>query len=200
MSCSIALRRSPKPGAFTATLASTPRSPLTACVFIANPTHGTVTRVKKSLEGGAAGAEGGWEWPSGNAAGHPRIVAGWSLGAAVAAQVAARHGNDVAGVMLLSPWDRLAELARLHYPAWLVDRFLPERYDSVEAAARIAAPALVVHGDHDTIIPIALARRLHDALPEPKRWVEVPGAGHNDLLARRETWEAMRAFLAERGR
>lgn len=147
-----------------------------------------------------AAAEAGWEWLSRNAAGHPRIVAGWSLGAAVAAQVAARHGGDAAGVMLLSPWDRLVELARLHYPAWLVDRLLPERYDSVEAAARIAAPALVVHGDHDTIIPIALGRRLHEALPEPKRWVEVPGAGHNDLLARRETWEAIAAFLADRGR
>jgi len=27
------------------------------------------------------------------------------------------------------------------------------------------------------------------------RWVQVRGAAHNDLLAHREVWEAMRQFL-----
>ena len=153
-----------------------------------------------SEEANVAAAGAAWKWLGRNAAGHPRVIAGWSLGAAVAAQLAVRGGADTAGVMLLSPWDRLVEVARLHFPAWLVGPLLPERYDSASAAAHIRAPALVVHGDRDTIIPVELGRRLYAALPEPKRWVEVRGAGHNDLLARRETWEAITAFLAERGR
>jgi pimeloyl-ACP methyl ester carboxylesterase len=150
-----------------------------------------------SEDANLAAAEAGWDWLGRNAPGRPRVVAGWSLGAAVAAQLAARRGNEVAGVMLLSPWDRLAEVARIHFPAFMVGALLPEKYDSAAAAARIAAPALVVHGDRDDIIPVKLGRRLYEALPEPKRWVEVRGAGHNDLLARREAWQAITAFLGE---
>lgn len=152
-----------------------------------------------SEETNLAAAGAAWKWLGSNAAGHPRVIAGWSLGAAVAAQLAVRGGEDTAGVMLLSPWDRLVEVARLHFPAWLVGPLLPERYDSAAAAAHVRAPSLVVHGDRDDIIPVELGRRLYESLPEPKRWVEVRGAGHNDLLARRETWEAITAFLADVG-
>jgi hypothetical protein len=144
----------------------------------------------------AAGAA--FDWLRGQAGGRPVVVAGWSLGAAVAAQVAARRPDEVAAVMLLSPWDRLDEVARLHFPGWMVSAMLAERYDSAAVAPRIAAPALVVHGERDEIIPATLGRRLFDALPGPKRWVEVRGAGHNDLLGRPEAWQAIASFLEER--
>jgi uncharacterized protein len=124
------------------------------------------------------------------------VVVGWSLGAAVAAQVAARRGTEVHGLILLSPWDDLAGVAAVHFPRPLV-ALLSERYDTVEAAARVRGRSLVVHGDRDAIIPVALGRRAFAALPEPKRWLEVGGAGHNDLLARPEVWQAIAAMFAE---
>jgi len=49
------------------------------------------------------------------------------------------------------------------------------------AVERIDAPALVIHGDADLIVPVengrALARRLPNA-----RYVELPGRGHNLML------------------
>jgi len=99
--------------------------------------------------------------------------------------------------MLLSAWDRLDTVARLHFPGWMVGALLSERYDSVEAAKQIAAPALLVHGDRDTIIPVDLGRRLYAALPGEKRWIEVEGAGHNDLLGRPESWQAIHSFLSQ---
>ena len=146
-----------------------------------------------------AAAESAWEWLLRNAEGRPAVIAGWSLGAAVAAQLAARHRDEAAGVMLLSAWDRLDAVARLHFPGWMVGALLSERYDSAAAAKGITAPALLVHGDRDDIIPIDLGRRLFAALPSEKQWVEVRGAGHNDLLARPEAWQAIHAFLADRG-
>jgi pimeloyl-ACP methyl ester carboxylesterase len=141
-----------------------------------------------------AAAEAGWEWLRAHQAERPHAVVGWSLGAAVATQLAARRGREVAGLILLSPWDDLAGVAKVHFPGLLVG-LLDERYDTVEAARRIACPCLVVHGDRDDIIPIDLGRRAHAALPEPKRWVAVAGAGHNDLLARGEAWEAIAGLL-----
>jgi len=144
-----------------------------------------------------AAAEAAWTWLLSNSGSRPRVIAGWSLGAAVAAQLAARHHDEPAGVMLLSAWDRLDAVARLHFPGWMVGALLSERYESVEAAKHITAPALLVHGDHDTIIPIELGRQLYAALPGEKQWVEVRGAGHNDLLSRPEAWQAIHVFLSE---
>jgi uncharacterized protein len=142
------------------------------------------------------GAEAAWSWLEGRAVQGPRVLAGWSLGAAAAIQVAARQGAAVDGLVLLSPWDSLAAVARLHFPAVLVDGLLPERYASAEAAPQVATPALVIHGAEDRIIPARLGRLLYEALPEPRRWVEVPGAGHNDLLAQPRVWEEIERFLA----
>jgi len=47
-------------------------------------------------------------------------------------------------------------------------------------------------GDADTLIPMALGRQVYDAAPEPKTWLTVPGAGHNDV----QTPQAEQAVLA----
>lgn len=149
-----------------------------------------------SEAGNLAAAEAAWSWLLGNSNDSPRVIAGWSLGAAIAAQLAARHNDEAAGVMLLSAWDRLDAVARLHFPGWMVNALLSERYDSIAAAKQITAPAILIHGDRDTIIPIDLGRTLYAAVPTQKQWIEVHGAGHNDLLARPETWQAIHAFLS----
>lgn len=60
----------------------------------------------------------------------------------------------------------------------------PQRIQPHLHAARIGIPTLVAHGTKDQVIPLAAGRRLFDALPEParKHWVEVPGAGHDNVL------------------
>lgn len=146
-------------------------------------------------ERNAAAAEAGWDWLRGETPTRRHVLVGWSLGAAVAAQVAARRGREVDALILLSPWDDLAGVAAVHFPRPLT-AMLSERYDTVEAGPRIACPCLVVHGDRDQIIPVELGRRAFAAMPQPKRWVEVPGAGHNDLLARQEAWQAIGELLS----
>jgi hypothetical protein len=37
---------------------------------------------------------------------------------------------------------------------------------------------LIVHGDKDGVVPIALGRKLFDLANEPKRFVLVPGGQH----------------------
>ena len=41
-------------------------------------------------------------------------------------------------------------------------------------------PILVLHGSQDEIAPMRMGRELFEAANEPKQWVEISGAHHND--------------------
>ncbi|HET6750215.1 MAG TPA: alpha/beta hydrolase, partial [Actinomycetes bacterium] len=72
-----------------------------------------------------------------------------------------------------------------------------DRYDAAGRVGRLAAPLLVVAGERDRIVPAAHSRRLFDAAPQPKRFVLLPGADHNDLdlLAGPRLLDEVTAFL-----
>jgi fermentation-respiration switch protein FrsA (DUF1100 family) len=56
-----------------------------------------------------------------------------------------------------------------------------DRHDSASRIGKVTVPKLFIHGDSDSIVPVALGRKLFEAAPEPREWLEVPGADHNDL-------------------
>ena len=136
--------------------------------------------------------------------GRPLVVVGWSLGAAVAVQLAARRPAALDGVVLLSPWSRLADTAAAHFPGLVVRPLVGDRYDSLAAAPQVTAPALVIHGERDHIIPARQGEQLAAALGErdgvETRWVPVAGAGHNDLLGQEVVWAELAHFLDAAGR
>lgn len=60
---------------------------------------------------------------------------------------------------------------------WLLRYPLPTN----EFIAQVKVPVVLVHGDHDQLIPYASAARLQ-ALCPGAQLLTVPGAGHNGLL------------------
>jgi hypothetical protein len=125
------------------------------------------------------------------------VYFGESLGAAVALRLALERAP--AALVLRSPFASLAEVGRLHYPWLPVSLLLADRYDSLERVGRLAAPLLVVAGERDRIVPASHSRRLFDAAPQPKRFVLLPGADHNDLdlLAGPRLLDEVLAFLGQ---
>ena len=115
---------------------------------------------------------------------HRRLVYfGESLGAAVAVRLATQQHSTYApaAVVLRSPFTSLADVGRVHYPWLPLQRpLLLDRYPSLAHIIGLTVPLLVIAGDRDTIVPTSLSRRLFDAAPEPKRFVLIPGADHND--------------------
>jgi fermentation-respiration switch protein FrsA (DUF1100 family) len=116
--------------------------------------------------------------------GPPLLVLGESLGAGVAAAAVAQQREAVAGLMLITPWDRLQHVASHHYPWLPVAWLLRDRYDSATHLAAFARPVLVVVAEQDDIVPARFGEALYRVLPEPKRLLVVPGAGHNDWPGR----------------
>lgn len=98
-----------------------------------------------------------------------------------------------------SPFTSLAEVGAVHYPWLPLRRLLLDHYPSIERIASVHAPVLVIAGGSDDIVPATLSERLVAAAAEPKRYVVVPGVGHNDpeLLDGRVMLDAIRRFLTE---
>ena len=69
------------------------------------------------------------------------LVIGESLGAGVAAMAAARQRDKVAGLLLITPWDRLERIAGFHYPGLPVKWLLRDRYDSAGHPAAFGRPS-----------------------------------------------------------
>jgi pimeloyl-ACP methyl ester carboxylesterase len=121
--------------------------------------------------------------------GGPLLLVGESLGAAVAAAAAAQHRDLCTGLLLITPWDRLAHVGAHHYPWLPVKWMLRDEYDTRSQLARFDRPVLVAVAEHDSIVPARFGRALHDALPGPKRLVSIPRSEHNDWPDRLDaTW------------
>jgi uncharacterized protein len=116
--------------------------------------------------------------------GPPLLVLGESLGAGVAAGAVAHQREVVAGLMLITPWDRLEKVASHHYPWVPVGWLLRDRYDSVAHLAGFRRPVLVAVAEQDDIVPAQFGEALYSALPEPKRLLVIRDAGHNDWPGR----------------
>ncbi|MGH1362240.1 MAG: alpha/beta hydrolase [Calditrichia bacterium] len=127
---------------------------------------------------------------------NPLIVMGWSLGAGVTFQTV-RQKNDVAGIIAISPWTRLADVAKEHYPEWVVNRWLKESYDSVNSINAIDCNLLLIHGENDGIIPFEHGRQLSQTGGDRVTWLPLRHTGHNNVFSQVETWDAIRKFLAK---
>jgi len=107
------------------------------------------------------------------------VVWGRSIGTGVACHVAAHR--ELAGVVLACPFARLSDVAQLHYPWLPVHRYFTEEMDSLAHAPGITTPAILLHGDLDSVVPLHQAEMLAAAWnPEP-RLVILKGRGHSDL-------------------
>ncbi len=129
--------------------------------------------------------------------GAPLLVLGESLGAGVAAAAAQQQRESVAGLMLITPWDRLANVAAVHYPFLPVRRLLRERYDSVARLVSFDRPMVIAVAERDTVVPARLGVALHAALGGRARLEVIAAAGHNDwpLHIDAQWWERAVAHL-----
>ena len=123
---------------------------------------------------------------------------GHSLGTAIAVETAVRR--EVYAVLLEAPFTSVRAMAAHSYPfvpgvGWIVRT----KYDSLSKIEGIGTPLMVVHGDRDDTIPILMGREIYEAAAEPKRFLAVAGADHDDadVVGGEAYYEAIATFLSD---
>lgn len=124
----------------------------------------------------------------------PVVYFGGSLGAAVAAALAAE--DPPAALVLEAPFTSVAAMVNRTLPG--AGRLFRTRYDTLGRIPAIRAPLLVLHGDADEVVPFGHGRALFEAAREPKAFFPIPGAHHDDTyeVGGEPYWRAWADFLA----
>lgn len=107
------------------------------------------------------------------------ILMGESLGGAIAIELAAEVAPR--GLIIQSSFSSLRDVADVHYPklSWLVPA---GKLNSFDRITKYRGPLLQSHGNLDQTIPSGLGQKLFAAANEPKQFVEIKQAGHNNWL------------------
>ena len=118
---------------------------------------------------------------------------GWSLGSAVAIDLASRR--DVRAQVLLSPLTSLfaAALNLIHLGK---TTFAIGPFDALSRARRVNCPTLIVSGAEDVLTRPWMANELTKAMGGHARQVSLSGVGHNDMLSSGgRLWNVVKDFL-----
>tara|TARA_R100000789_G_scaffold100555_3_gene111489 strand:- start:7693 stop:8583 length:891 start_codon:yes stop_codon:yes gene_type:complete len=130
------------------------------------------------------------------------ILLGESLGGGIATALAnqlSQEGTAPAGLFLQAPFSSLVAIAGERFPWLPVDWMMADRFPSIERIPEVTCSITIIHGRQDSIIPFAQAQQLFEAAPDhssdriSKTFIEIPGAGHNDIFMMAET-EYLRAL------
>jgi len=126
---------------------------------------------------------------------HQQIdVIGKSLGSGVASYLASVR--DIGRLVLVTPYDSIANLAAARYPIFPVRWLLQDKFDSVGRAQKIRAKTLVIAAQHDRIIPLSHTSKLVAAFPPDQIAVEtITNANHNSLTHDAAYHAALKAFI-----
>jgi pimeloyl-ACP methyl ester carboxylesterase len=112
----------------------------------------------------------------------PVILLGESIGTGVASATASAIPDRIAGLLLLTPFDNLANVAQHHYPLLPVRWILRDQYPSADWLKNYHGPVAIILAEDDTIVPAKFGHKLHDMYEGPKLLILADQADHNDLL------------------
>ena len=116
----------------------------------------------------------------------PFVVMGRSLGSASVLELISCYAREIDGLIVESGFayaEPLLRLLGIDMKALGVTE--EEGFRNVDKMRTFPKPTLVIHAEHDHIIPFTDGKALYEACPAAdKRLLMIPRANHNDIFAR----------------
>ncbi len=107
------------------------------------------------------------------------VIHGHSLGTGVGTYVATQR--PARALILEAPFTAASDVGAFEYPYMPVALLMKDKFLSRERIKDVHMPVLIVHGDHDKVIPFAEGQRLYERANAPKTFVRMAGSNHNTL-------------------
>jgi pimeloyl-ACP methyl ester carboxylesterase len=125
----------------------------------------------------------------------PIYLVGESLGSGVASYLAGTYSNKIAGVVLISPFNCLTDLAQNNFPQLPVRQLLTERFPSDEYLRHYQGKVGIIVDGKDIVVPEKFGLRLYNGYAGPKKLWEFPDGGHCQIKRQpSEFWKEAIAF------
>jgi fermentation-respiration switch protein FrsA (DUF1100 family) len=124
-------------------------------------------------------ARTGFDWLAKRHPAADIVIYGHSLGSGVAVRLAAER--PARALILEAPFSAAVDRGAEQYP-WLPVRLLMrDQFVSRRWIKDVHVPVLIIHGDHDSVIPFKEGQRLFREANSPKTFVQMIGSDHNTL-------------------
>ena len=111
-------------------------------------------------------------------------IMGRSLGTGVAVYVASKR--PIEKLLLITPYDSIADVAAEKYPAFPVRFLVKDRYDSVEYAKSVSADVKILIAADDDIIQPSHSLLLAKAFNQTPIVKYLQGVGHNSITSAKQ--------------
>ena len=123
------------------------------------------------------------------------ILIGRSMGSGVAVRLATEF--RVKGVMLISPFTSIREVAKL-YVGNLIAKMVPDIFKSIDYVSQIKDPLLFIHGREDKLVPYEMSLSLSAKVTEAKKKVFVSKLmTHNRFKLDRDLFQPIQKFMVK---
>jgi pimeloyl-ACP methyl ester carboxylesterase len=123
------------------------------------------------------------------------IAVGISVGAGVAAYLA-KH-RALSGLILVTPFDSIAAVARAHYPWAPVKLLLRHRMSTIRYLEDQTTPTAVIAAERDRIVPAAHTAALRPVIRNLVFERTIPGVGHNGIYGHPDFTAVMAEALSK---
>ena len=108
------------------------------------------------------------------------ILIGRSLGTGVAVYLASKR--EAKGLVLITPYDSIASLAKQKYPYLPIDLLLKHKFNSIKYISKIKIPVAVIEVENDTTVPNKNTQKLIKKVKNLVAFIVLKNTTHADVL------------------